>query len=707
MSASPTDRVPKRSGVVKRSSMACTTCRQVKLKCDALKRSPNPCTRCERMKRPCLCDPGFKRSVVRGALEKVTQEKEELQHLVHSLRGESAMDGALVVPSEQRSRGLSSESPQYRISMTSTPQNILPRPESSSLPGASPLRPSMALTPNSNATVMDSVSTFHLHGVYVDRHSAEGLFQYFLDHHFEQLPILHVRRSIDLVFEDSPLLFWAVILTAARGSRNPLFEKLLEPVKRLLMAQIVTSIRSIHAIQGLLILSFWPFPVQRQTQDVSWTYCNIAVSAAIQICLGRADLPRSGPHAKFDVPKGWTGDAVLRKKTWLGCFVVSTSLAATFGLPPPMSMVANRALSIRQSLEGHVPQDFLRLAELQEFWIRATTIIEGSSSGKPHHSLINLLVMELDEIKRSWPANISLWLSMGFAATGLHLCTTAVSSNIQREAKLQAADLRTARYQSFEAASRIVDLVVTLSNNTSGRIEIQSHATREVSEAMELYPKHQLRDVVAAALCLVNTIAVDNLDTKLVSADVKTTVIQEVLQICSVLRSLSWDEWDEGGSAAGLLELLVRHAEDSNTGRHFREAELSPQLGIVQNSVDVARRILGRVEDSGLNPEQHPPGPALAGTNPLQTPGYSTISGHPTVESSHSGGDESFAHPAPFMQAGHDTAVPNRLPGPDEANEYVMSTWSFDTFLWDELDVMNWGHLYQPDTTAIAVEPSG
>ncbi|KAH8879324.1 hypothetical protein GQ53DRAFT_44779 [Thozetella sp. PMI_491] len=71
----------------KRSSMACTTCRQVKLRCDASTRYPAACSRCDKQKRACLFDSSFKRRAVRGALEKATEENERLQRLVRSIQG--------------------------------------------------------------------------------------------------------------------------------------------------------------------------------------------------------------------------------------------------------------------------------------------------------------------------------------------------------------------------------------------------------------------------------------------------------------------------------------------------------------------------------------------------------------------------------------------------------------------------------------------
>jgi hypothetical protein len=74
----------------KRCSMACTTCRQVKLRCDAAQRYPSPCSRCEKRRKTCVFDSEFKRRPVRGALERLLEEKEQLKQIVDSLGAATA-----------------------------------------------------------------------------------------------------------------------------------------------------------------------------------------------------------------------------------------------------------------------------------------------------------------------------------------------------------------------------------------------------------------------------------------------------------------------------------------------------------------------------------------------------------------------------------------------------------------------------------------
>lgn len=140
-------------------------------------------------------------------------------------------------------------------------------------------------------------------------------------HCLRHLPILDLQKPIDSIRNESPLLFWTVIVISVRT--HPLhsaqFESLQAPFRRLLSGYLVNSIRSIYTIQALLLLCLWPFPVAKQPEDPSWDYCGMAVAATFK--MGLDDSQSSWTDASE--PPG--DDAMWRLKTWLGSFVVSTT----------------------------------------------------------------------------------------------------------------------------------------------------------------------------------------------------------------------------------------------------------------------------------------------------------------------------------------------------------------------------------------------
>jgi hypothetical protein len=83
---------------------------------------------------------------------------------------------------------------------------------------------------------------------------------------------------------------------------------------RLLSEHIVKTIRCTYTIQALLLLCTWPMPVSRQSDDPSWNYCNLAVSAVQQI----------GIHEPVHAEGKRSAHSIAYLKAWLGCFVIST-----------------------------------------------------------------------------------------------------------------------------------------------------------------------------------------------------------------------------------------------------------------------------------------------------------------------------------------------------------------------------------------------
>ena len=144
-------------------------------------------------------------------------------------------------------------------------------------------------------------------------------FDSFYRHRLHHLPILDIQKPVDAVLRESPLLFWAVVVVSARDhpEHSTYFSSLLVPFKGLLSEYLVSPFRSERTIQALLLLCTWPFPVNMQADDPSWNYCGMAVAAALQ----RGLKPSLG--TAFQDPAA--DDASLKIKTWLGCFVVSTT----------------------------------------------------------------------------------------------------------------------------------------------------------------------------------------------------------------------------------------------------------------------------------------------------------------------------------------------------------------------------------------------
>lgn len=120
--------------------------------------------------------------------------------------------------------------------------------------------------------------------------------------------------SINVIHQTSPLLFWTIILISSRHT-----EMLIEPYKNLLSRQLIEPVRSLYTIHALLLFCLWPLPVRKQILDSSWNYCGFAVSAAIRMGLHQLEATFEYDFSQFSAQ-----DLEIRRRTWLGCFIIST-----------------------------------------------------------------------------------------------------------------------------------------------------------------------------------------------------------------------------------------------------------------------------------------------------------------------------------------------------------------------------------------------
>ena len=86
------------------------------------------------------------------------------------------------------------------------------------------------------------------------------------------------------IIEASPLLFWTIIFTASRTllSQQQYFPFLCSQLPGLLANFMNRRYHSVYTMQAMLIVSMWPPPIQRQSDDMRWMYSGIAMQMAMQ-----------------------------------------------------------------------------------------------------------------------------------------------------------------------------------------------------------------------------------------------------------------------------------------------------------------------------------------------------------------------------------------------------------------------------------------
>ena len=133
-------------------------------------------------------------------------------------------------------------------------------------------------------------------------------------------------QSITRLANQSPILFWTIILTAThRFDDDGTYDRLVEPVEDLLSRCVRTALTSVETIHAFLIHSLWPIAKYTVLMDPSFNYVNFATAAATQINCHRP-LPESS------IARGWKAwanhpsvgiDVPASDLTWIGCFELS------------------------------------------------------------------------------------------------------------------------------------------------------------------------------------------------------------------------------------------------------------------------------------------------------------------------------------------------------------------------------------------------
>ncbi|CAG8981431.1 hypothetical protein HYALB_00012776 [Hymenoscyphus albidus] len=304
------------------ASKACNECKQQKLRCNA-KLDPKGCARCQRLGLVCAVQNGFKRINKRQKSEILQQENQLLRQQLGSVF--SASDPRISTSPSI----IASQSPLSPLSRQGTNEPTLQQPGPSiSLPEVSTaIDVPVQLPVNLNTTLPRTLDDIVLQADEID-----DIFELYFTHYAKHLPFLDCQRSEspNAFHARSPLLFWAIISAGARRyPRNPaLLFSLSEPLLKLGWSAMQISGAVIHNIQGLLILSTWPFPTNTTSRDGTFTLSGMAVNLALQIGLHVPLQGQEYSRTRIDL----SNDSLARRvQLWSFCVVVHQKAACALG----------------------------------------------------------------------------------------------------------------------------------------------------------------------------------------------------------------------------------------------------------------------------------------------------------------------------------------------------------------------------------------
>ncbi|KAL5350574.1 hypothetical protein ACLOAV_004143 [Pseudogymnoascus australis] len=380
----------------KRKRIACTLCRESKVRCVG---PSDRCARCERLGVGCRTDKAFRRSNRRSKVEALERQVERLLEASRDGRHSVEGEGVPVTPGTLGEEG-AGVGVRVREGEVARERNV-------DVPLTAE-RPVTVDTVEGVTLGREGTTARVIEGVEVNPVQIDSLFRLYFARFHPFLPLLDPARSPDQYYEISPLLFWAIITVAARRHRDHprLLETLAGPVSNLLWKTVQVSaaeLMNLWPVQAYIILCTWPLPSNRVWTDPSFLLSNIAVTSAIQIGLHRPEHPRdflarpSRQYADFVVTEDETSE---RMRTWAACNVVSHSITSDYGhgsAGPCFDWAIDQACDNGLGVFS-LPDEIRHCLIIQRFCYRVTKAMMtgANSTGLPleHDRYLQLMLLE-------------------------------------------------------------------------------------------------------------------------------------------------------------------------------------------------------------------------------------------------------------------------------------------------------------------------
>ncbi|KAI1617379.1 hypothetical protein EDD36DRAFT_423988 [Exophiala viscosa] len=341
--------------------IACQSCRQVKLRCEDSAGGTRPCQRCRELSRPCRVDTSYRRVNKRTAPENHPKRQAEQQYAepVELLptgstggtdSGQSDQAGFIDIPQHvaHAQETTTSHAP-------STPNELSGAPDHDTFknPGSRALtapegEPSQ--TYRQYHYTAQHARTIEM--VTVEPVQIQHLFTVYFTNYHPCLPVIQPPSSTDAIYDISPLLFWTILVTAARHEQInlSLLQSLGPEVRSLLWATIGKPPYILPTLQAMCILCAWPFSASSMTQDITYLLGGILKTAALHAGLYQPDVYAHFSRTRYSLSPDEIREAA---RVWCCIYVCIESLAMAAGHVP--HIYADR--TIEQASSASNPYD--------------------------------------------------------------------------------------------------------------------------------------------------------------------------------------------------------------------------------------------------------------------------------------------------------------------------------------------------------------
>lgn len=290
------------------------------LKCDVQPEPFKRCSRCNRLKLDCRIDANFKRV---GKRSKTAQMEKEIIELRKKL-AEKDTSSMLSPPT-----ATTATSPMADMSMNVPPHShVEPVAHPHQGVAQSLLELRNGAEENGPPRLADTGAKL-LGSIELDSTIIRELYNQFFQHYLPFLPILDPDKRPEDVFELSPLLFWTVIVVAARRyvGDPTLLAGLTGPFHELLWSTISQVPQNYHEVKSLAILCMWPLPAKSTSTDQTFMLAGLMMQIALQTGLHRPSYAQDFSRGRVELKEDDIRD---RLRTWAVCNIVAQKYEFSF-----------------------------------------------------------------------------------------------------------------------------------------------------------------------------------------------------------------------------------------------------------------------------------------------------------------------------------------------------------------------------------------
>ena len=301
------------NGLTRGRARACTSCRQVKLRCDAREKAPAPCSRCEQSNLECKMDPHFKRIPARRQLEDVAKGLKDMQAALGiepNHTGPRNLSDYIRRSHRPDLRQMPLPGPGYQASISDdslTSEDYIPASASINF---------YALE-NEN-----EVGVWTLEDVSFNAKEIRILFKHFDETHYKHGPFLEPCTSLHAYYKNSELLFWTVTMISCYlfSEYEGFYWRLLPHHRKLLSTKMMENRVTLSTVHAMLCMATWTYPVSTEYDDMTWMLCGAAIHTAMIMGLHKP----GHSHEYSMILQRDVGLQHTRNITWLSIFIIST-----------------------------------------------------------------------------------------------------------------------------------------------------------------------------------------------------------------------------------------------------------------------------------------------------------------------------------------------------------------------------------------------